>query len=606
MKHLFFTLCLIISAFNSYADKINEVQQKFVDPEFCRVACSEFKGQPTIDNMYQALSPNGDGIQDWLTIEFTNAVWYEFNVLTNAGHIVYTKYGSVDESLGGTSSLAYVWNGILDNGKRVNDGYHTYIITAWNCENDVIDASWVHVKANTNPTPLPTSPNPIKVFYPDFYHDMYETQNISNGWDQIYSNEASGWIGGWHLSPNNKFYPGDFNGDGQEEVLIYSGGDWLKIMTYNNRQWSTMWHNSGDKNHKLIPYGNNILVGDFDGDGKDDILGMGSTYTTMYSFEDNKWVWKSSNFGEPTALTPYRDNLIVGDFDGDGKDELFGTGKNGGWKTMFNYSNQKWNWGWSDFGKNVTAPNTDNAYAIDLDGDGDDEIIGLNGWATTYNFKNGKWDWKWSTEGGKSFAGWTYPLKNDVVLVGNIDTDPNQELMFIAGESNSRWSSTFDFDNFAPNRNWSNNGGLGQIDDWSIAHNNNKTQYFLMKSSGRYPSYLVAIRHYKCAPELAKVYRIDGFYNNMKKGLNSVKDIEAVLTLYPNPTSRELNIQSSTELGQSQIIITNQLGSQVLTSTIDINGFNTNTINVETLTPGMYICTIVSNGNKIVKKFIKN
>ena len=52
-------------------------------------------------------------------------------------------------------------------------------------------------------------------------------------------------------------------------------------------------------------------------------------------------------------LRPYRDYFVVGDFDGDGHDDLLGADRdNNGWTTWFRYgANGNWQWVDSDHGQ---------------------------------------------------------------------------------------------------------------------------------------------------------------------------------------------------------------------------------------------------------------
>jgi hypothetical protein len=78
----------------------------------------------------------------------------------------------------------------------------------------------------------------------------------------------------------------------------------------------------------LQPYQDYVVSGNFDGVGGDDLLGsdLPSGFTTWFKFTSaNSWQWVNSDYGytnnpsySTSYMRPYRDQFIVGDFDGDG------------------------------------------------------------------------------------------------------------------------------------------------------------------------------------------------------------------------------------------------------------------------------------------------
>ena len=70
------------------------------------------------------------------------------------------------------------------------------------------------------------------------------------------------------------------------------------------------------------------------------------------------------------------------------------------------------------------------------------------------------------------------------------------------------------------------------------------------------------------------------------------------VSIYPNPAKTQLNVNVA-QIEIDEISISNLLG-QVL-----INKKNKNTIDIYSLTSGIYIITITQGQNKYTKKFIK-
>ncbi|MDF2189034.1 M64 family metallopeptidase [Paraflavitalea sp. CAU 1676] len=140
--------------------------------------------------------------------------------------------------------------------------------------------------------------------------------------------------GSWQFQPNDRFYIGDFNGDGKDEVAVFNGTDW--VMEYLG-----LLADDGNNGLRLIArYDNSMpgwdfkkddqfFVADFNGDGKKDLivfngtswvfpyLGMlrssGTGFSLVKRYDQNLPGWQMTK----------GDKFYVGDFNGDGKEDLF-------------------------------------------------------------------------------------------------------------------------------------------------------------------------------------------------------------------------------------------------------------------------------------------
>ncbi len=141
-------------------------------------------------------------------------------------------------------------------------------------------------------------------------------------------------IGGfWDMTPGDKFYVGDFSGDGKDDLFIFNGTNWS--MTYLGLLRSTGTALAGEARHdgnlpgwSLQP-GDKFFPGDFDADGKTDLyvsnvtnwgpeyLGMlkssGTSLSRIKLFTDALPGWTTKD----------GDKFYVGDFNGDGKADLY-------------------------------------------------------------------------------------------------------------------------------------------------------------------------------------------------------------------------------------------------------------------------------------------
>jgi FG-GAP-like repeat len=107
---------------------------------------------------------------------------------------------------------------------------------------------------------------------------------------------------------------GDFDGNGRTDALYATGSTWF--LSRDSRDiWSTIRSSS-----VTAP---NLRVGDFDGDGSDEV----------FAVENGRWsVWRlgwTNVYPLNGALTSSASGLVVGDFDGDGYDDIAQTSGTG-------------------------------------------------------------------------------------------------------------------------------------------------------------------------------------------------------------------------------------------------------------------------------------
>jgi FG-GAP-like repeat/FG-GAP repeat len=139
---------------------------------------------------------------------------------------------------------------------------------------------------------------------------------------------------------------GDFNGDGKDDLLVPAGGtSWAVGDSRGNEFGGSIWSTSITNSPTWMG------VGDFNGDGKDDFATcLNNEYKVNLggnsSFQTGTTVWSTWGCG-PLAR--------VGDFNGDGKDDLAVPGANNSWAvalssgTGFNGAGtQTWLWGFTN------------------------------------------------------------------------------------------------------------------------------------------------------------------------------------------------------------------------------------------------------------------
>ena len=138
----------------------------------------------------------------------------------------------------------------------------------------------------------------------------------------------------WCFGTNYSLYTGDFDGDGQEDLLCHnteSGQRRVDLANNNNEYLGSNWSSTSDPNSgDAWCSGNNTLhVGKFDNNNRDDILCLGSTGRRRIDYSNSVGEFQGTDWDsdlDPSADSDWcfgsGNNLHVGDFDADGQDDL--------------------------------------------------------------------------------------------------------------------------------------------------------------------------------------------------------------------------------------------------------------------------------------------
>lgn len=256
----------------------------------------------------------------------------------------------------------------------------------------------------------------------------------------------TGSFGDWQISSTDKFIAGDYNGDGYDELLCVQdvSNAWAKIYHFYNsniyNSWQSIWANSG--NGKIGNW--NYSVGD--------IILSGHFYDSTYcsllfihhsslhsnllcqQFASGSWVtvWQPTIYLNPPpvqeeSLIGY-DKYYVGDFNGDGIDELFCTQITNGTSDLMQLLRLDGIWTslWTNNGNSEGVgiyPYRAHLHIGNFDSDRADEILGIGSWATKFDLNtSNQWDWSWSSYNPGRLSDWTV-TPNDKIFFMKVMAD---------------------------------------------------------------------------------------------------------------------------------------------------------------------------------------
>jgi hypothetical protein len=249
----------------------------------------------------------------------------------------------------------------------------------------------------------------------------------------------------------NNAYVGDFNGDHRADLVLHNANS-LALYTSNGSRMTTTWVATG-----RIPVWDDFMphdkffVGDFDGDGKDDLYvvnfsdwsrpyfgllrSTGSSFECVKLFDEELPGWDDMRS---------HDDFFVADFDGDGRDDIYvanlkdwrvgylemlrSTGTSLAFVRRFDDTLPGWD----------SMKEHDKFYVADLDADKRQELYVFNG----RDWRVGYLEMMRSTGTNLSFVrrfddtlpGWDRMKRHDEFYVADLDADGAQDLYVFNGD----------------------------------------------------------------------------------------------------------------------------------------------------------------------------
>jgi|GEM_PF-2320215 len=292
-----------------------------------------------------------------------------------------------------------------------------------------------------------------------------------------------------NFTPNEKNFLSDF---GPFDVKIYKfttpevtfATDWVKV-----------WSNNGNKGigalSKISPT-DKLLIGDFDNNGKEDLLCITSQSSNNigvmqeYNETTNLWDTKWNNSGNNQLASDWplssSHRYYTGDFNGDNKSDILCVSGTNGWVNIYTFTSGSWVRIWTNSGSNniggwsgIAA--TDKFYVADFDGNGRDELLAIqnpttssNKWAVMQELftDNLNWTWKWSNSGNDKLAT-DWPLSTTHrYYTEDYNGDGKADIYCVSGTNT--YTNMYSFNN-GFNWMWSNGGppdNLSATAGWTL------------------------------------------------------------------------------------------------------------------------------------------
>jgi len=456
------------------------------------------------------------------------------------------------------------------------------------------------------------------------------TPSYNNGWEKVYTNDARhNWIGSWHIKDDDSYIVGDFDGDGREEFFgVHPASGWHLMQYYECMEWKYLYDNGGNGfiSGWMIQPGDRYFSGDFNGDGKDDVLcinGAG-TWAMILEFAAGSWnvSWHNGGNGYIENWQVRGDeSILVDDFTGNGTDELLIFDHSSSpYGMMQSWQGLYWQIVWTNFGNGSIGGKSLNSAIVyesgnfnSLNNNTWNELLILDASnqevPELFLYQSGSWTSLWVGNSANSFANWPLTVNlYEEIHIGDIDeVDDYDEILFVE-KFQGQNASSIDFDESLGEfiENWSNDGTTPYVHDWDLGLGSAKT-YLLIKPYFNERSYLLNIRKQPSGwPHLASMYRTNVVSANYKRGDGSVDNqAKRNFKVFPNPSDGTITLKGlKFDKTQNFVVCIYSITGRLVYHKTYRDMFLDQSIKLNDLSAGIYLIEIVTSKDTFSEKLI--
>ncbi|HEY3359369.1 MAG TPA: FG-GAP-like repeat-containing protein, partial [Polyangia bacterium] len=340
---------------------------------------------------------NGDGKED---IIYTRPGWGGWDVRLSSGSGFTSQTWATGVNYLGTDDWNYVFAADFNGDGKTDLAFTRPNWNGWRVQlstgTGLTDQFW-----STIPDNMGSDTYNLVVsgdFNGDGKTDLAFTRPNWNGWRVLLSTGSGFAVSAWMTSPDNLsgdnsniVRTGDFNGDGKTDIAFTrpGWGAWRVLLSTGTGFTSLTWYTAGNA---LGNDGwNYVLSGDFNGDGKTDLAftrpnwnGFRVLLSTGAAFVEQTWATDADYMGGDTY-----NQVVTGDFNGDGRTDI-AIGRSGwnGWRVRLSTGNGFAYGFWPTSTEGLGVDNYNEVVTGDFDGDGKTDLgFARGGWGNLWRLR---------------------------------------------------------------------------------------------------------------------------------------------------------------------------------------------------------------------------